>query len=80
MNVSALAQESVAENNTVVNIGRLLGAAKASSMTVAISPHYDYPTLQPILLNPVRSSPGLRINRYKNCPLRTKNSKNLWQD
>ena len=36
--------ESVTEHNTVVNIGRLLDAAKASDMTVAISPHYYYPT------------------------------------
>ena len=36
--------ESVTEHNTVVNIGRLLDAAKASGMTVAISPHYYYPT------------------------------------
>jgi nicotinamidase-related amidase len=35
---------SVTENNTVTNIGRLLDAAKASGMTVAISPHYYYPT------------------------------------
>jgi nicotinamidase-related amidase len=35
---------SVTENNTVVNIGRLLDAAKASGMTVAISPHYYFPT------------------------------------
>ena len=36
--------DSVTENNTVVNIGRLLDAAKSSGMTVAISPHYYYPT------------------------------------
>jgi nicotinamidase-related amidase len=35
---------SVTENNTVVNIGRLLDAAKASGMTIAISPHYYYPS------------------------------------
>ena len=35
---------SVTENNTVVNIGRLLDAAKSNGMTVAISPHYYYPT------------------------------------
>jgi nicotinamidase-related amidase len=35
---------SVTENNTVANIGRLLDAAKSSGMTVAISPHYYYPT------------------------------------
>lgn len=36
--------ESVQENNTVENIERLLKAAKAKGMTVAISPHYYYPT------------------------------------
>ena len=35
---------SVTEHNTVENIGRLLEAAKAKGMTVAISPHYYYPT------------------------------------
>ena len=35
---------SVTENNTVENIGRLLAAAKGAGMTVAISPHYYYPT------------------------------------
>ena len=36
--------KSVKRNNTVANIGRLLQAAKATGMTVAISPHYYYPT------------------------------------
>lgn len=36
--------ESVTEQGTVGNIGKLLAAAKASAMTVAISPHYYYPT------------------------------------
>jgi len=36
--------DSVTENNTVANIGRLLDAAKESGMTVAISPHYYYPS------------------------------------
>ena len=36
--------ESVQRNNTVANIGRLLEAAKKANMTVAISPHYYYPT------------------------------------
>jgi nicotinamidase-related amidase len=36
--------QSVTENNTVANIGRLLQAAKDVDMTVAISPHYYYPT------------------------------------
>ena len=35
---------SVERHGTVGNIGRLLGAAKARGMTVAISPHYYYPT------------------------------------
>jgi len=35
---------SVERNNTVANIGRLLSTAKARGMTVAISPHYYYPT------------------------------------
>lgn len=36
--------ESVTEQGTVPNIGRLLKAAKAAGMTVAISPHWYYPT------------------------------------
>ncbi len=36
--------KSVEANGTVANIGLLLGAAKAAGMTVAISPHYYYPT------------------------------------
>lgn len=36
--------ESVTEHDTANNIGRLLSAAKARGMTVAISPHYYYPT------------------------------------
>jgi nicotinamidase-related amidase len=36
--------ESVQQHGTVGNIGRLLEAAKAADMTVAISPHYYYPT------------------------------------
>jgi nicotinamidase-related amidase len=35
---------SVERNGTVANIGRLFKAAKAADMTVAISPHYYYPT------------------------------------
>lgn len=35
---------SVEKHGTVANIGRLLDAAKAAGMTVAISPHYYYPT------------------------------------
>ena len=35
---------SVTENNTVENIGRLLTTAKAGAYEVAISPHYYYPT------------------------------------
>ncbi len=36
--------ESVKRHNTVENLGRLFAAAKASGITVAISPHYYYPT------------------------------------
>ncbi len=36
--------ESVTENNTVENIGRLLQAAKARGVQVFVSPHYYYPT------------------------------------
>lgn len=36
--------ESVQEHGTVGNIKRLLTAAKEAGMTVAISPHYYYPT------------------------------------
>lgn len=36
--------ESVKQHNTVDNLGRLFAAAKASGITVAISPHYYYPT------------------------------------
>lgn len=34
--------ESVTENNTVENIGKLFSAAKKSGLTVAVSPHYYY--------------------------------------
>ncbi len=36
--------ESVSEHNTVENIGRLFAAAKLAGMTVAVSPHYYFPT------------------------------------
>lgn len=36
--------DSVRQHNTVENIETLLKAAKAAEMTVAISPHYYYPT------------------------------------
>ncbi len=36
--------KSVQEHNTVANLGRLFAAAKQAGMTVAISPHYYYPT------------------------------------
>ena len=36
--------ESVVEQDTVRNLGRLFGAAKAAGITVAVSPHYYYPT------------------------------------
>ena len=39
-----LVGESVTEQNTVPNIGRLLEAAKRAGILVVISPHYYYPT------------------------------------
>ena len=36
--------KNVEHNGTVANIGRLFKAAKAVGMTVAVSPHYYYPT------------------------------------
>ncbi len=36
--------KSVEKQGTVANIGRLFKAAKAANVTVAISPHYYYPT------------------------------------
>jgi nicotinamidase-related amidase len=36
--------ESVTANNTVINIEKLLKAAKSSDMPVFVSPHYYYPT------------------------------------
>lgn len=36
--------ESVLRNKTVENIGKLFRAAKAKGITVAVSPHYYYPT------------------------------------
>lgn len=38
--------DSISDNNTVAHIGELFHAAKAAGMTVAISPHYFYPTDQ----------------------------------
>lgn len=35
---------SVQQHNTVENIGRLFAAAKSAGITVAVSPHYYYPT------------------------------------
>jgi hypothetical protein len=35
--------QSVTENNTVANLARLFEAAESSAMTVAVSPHYEYP-------------------------------------
>jgi nicotinamidase-related amidase len=35
--------QGVTENNTVANLGRLFEAAASAQMTVAVSPHYDYP-------------------------------------
>jgi nicotinamidase-related amidase len=39
-----LVGENVTQNKTVENLGRLFAAAKAAGITVAISPHYYYPT------------------------------------
>ena len=36
--------DSIRENDTVAHIGALLAAAKDVDMTVAVSPHYFYPT------------------------------------
>ena len=36
--------ESVTEQGTVANIGRMFAAAKRAGVTVAVSPHYYYPT------------------------------------
>lgn len=36
--------KSVEKQGTVANIGRLFAAAKAAGITVAVSPHYYYPT------------------------------------
>ena len=35
--------QSVTENNTVANLARLFEAAESGDMTVAVSPHYEYP-------------------------------------
>jgi nicotinamidase-related amidase len=36
--------DSIRENDTVAHIGELLDAAKRAGVTVAVSPHYFYPT------------------------------------
>jgi nicotinamidase-related amidase len=36
--------ESIIENDTVANLGRLFKAAKSAAITVAVSPHYYYPS------------------------------------
>ena len=36
--------DSIRENDTVAHIGELLAAAKKAGITVAVSPHYFYPT------------------------------------
>jgi len=36
--------DSIQENGTVAHIGELFDAAKAAGITVAVSPHYFYPT------------------------------------
>ncbi|GED89705.1 cysteine hydrolase family protein [Streptomyces sp. 6-11-2] len=38
--------DSITENGTVGHIGRLLASAKEAGITVAVSPHYFYPTDQ----------------------------------
>lgn len=38
--------DSIRENDTVAHIGELLTAAKRANITVAVSPHYFYPTDQ----------------------------------
>jgi len=38
--------DSVTDNDTVAHIGELLGSAKLAGITVAVSPHYFYPTDQ----------------------------------
>jgi nicotinamidase-related amidase len=38
--------DSIRENGTVAHIGELFDAAKAAEITVAVSPHYFYPTDQ----------------------------------
>ncbi|MGP8002012.1 MAG: cysteine hydrolase family protein [Streptosporangiaceae bacterium] len=35
--------QSITENNTVANLARLFEAAESGDMTVAVSPHYEYP-------------------------------------
>ena len=40
----AVVGASVTEHDTVANIGRLFAAAKSANLTVAVSPHYYYPT------------------------------------
>ena len=39
-----LVGDSVVENNTIENIGRLMKAAKANGVGVFVSPHYYFPT------------------------------------
>jgi nicotinamidase-related amidase len=36
--------DSIRDNNTVAHIGELFDAAKLAGITVAVSPHYFYPT------------------------------------
>jgi nicotinamidase-related amidase len=35
--------QSVTDNNTVANLAKLFAAAESNGMTVAVSPHYEYP-------------------------------------
>ena len=36
--------ESVTDNHVVSNLAKLFEAAESSDMTVAVSPHYEYPS------------------------------------
>src|ERR1700748_2837051 len=36
--------DSIRDNHTVAHIGELFGAAKRAGITVAVSPHYFFPT------------------------------------
>ena len=49
--------DSIRDNDTVAHIGELLHAAKLAEITVAMSPHYFYPTDKQWLFgDPLRTS------------------------